>query len=168
MSTLGLIIIYPLFIVMLKRFFLLLILLTIAFFTYRKINPEWAQNLINKVNHIIGRDTVISSWAVLTGDIMTGSSLTGDEPAIAWAAAMISGGLLDTVDIAETVNTWTITWAAQAPTGTTVLTPSTIVTPPAVTPPKTTTTTTTTKTSTKPKTSSDVKDTQNLINSLFK
>jgi len=40
MSTLGLINLFITCVLMLKRFIFLLILLTIAFFVYRKINPE--------------------------------------------------------------------------------------------------------------------------------
>ena len=77
---------------MFKRFIFLLILLTIAFFIYRKINPEGAQTLINKVNHILGRDEVASltgealtptgsgqAGDLLTGEMLTGAIITGTE-----------------------------------------------------------------------------------------
>jgi len=71
---------------MFKRFIFILILLTIAFFVYRKINPEGAQTLINKVNHILGRDEVVP----LTGDALTGDILIWD--ALTWE--LLTGDLL--------------------------------------------------------------------------
>lgn len=74
---------------MIKRSIFILVLLTISFFIYRKINPEAANKLIHKVrttyNNILGRtwsliseELTTNSWLVLSGDIGSGVLFTGD------------------------------------------------------------------------------------------
>lgn len=214
---------------MFKRFIFLLVLLTIAFFVYRKINPEWAQTLISKVNHILGRDEVatltgdVLTWDILSGELLTGVTITGSLPTWAietwwlmenietqtwatltpcaaewefanealgrpancctWLQGFFTGqGMRIQVDPGELCydpakgiprcttiadkewrySSWTLLVLDDCNT---VPIADTVVLPSQITPK---TTTGTVKTTTKPKTSSDVRNTQNLINNLFK
>ncbi len=156
-----------------KRFIFMVILLVIAFFAYRLINPSWATSLLYDLKSFANSSlwtnfSLTEDAQVATGDILIDTGFVIDN---SWALEEVSDEelLLGDVDLVDTtidtvsiVDSWTdvpVTWTIASPTpSTTTTTPKTTVTTP-----KTTVTPKTTTTSNNWLSSKDIRDMKNLL-----
>lgn len=148
---------------MFKRTIFILILLTIAFFIFRGVNPtgaaKFVDNIRNAYHRMIGTTWTILNAKWLTWELFTGATFTGTFS----TGGLLTGWWDDTGSKEpeiETSDTDTVTPSLRVDTQTSTTTPSpSIITNKAIT---------TVQATPKWLSSKDVRDTQNLLQNLFR
>lgn len=147
---------------MFKRLFFLLILAGIAFFIYRGVNPEWADNLVDKIkktyNDMLWKETI--NEEEIDSDLLTWDFLTG------WLEDL-SGAMEEGID-EVTIETWDLVVVEEDSEPLVIEEEKVeeVVVEKVVTPTKVTTPSKTTNNWWL--SSKDIKDTEDLMDNLFK